>query len=80
MLKETIYDQIKNILPQHFDITVDEVNGAMNFKNDLKADSINVMELILDLEDTFKIEINDDDVENIQTVNDLVNYLNDHQN
>jgi len=52
----------------------------LNFQNDLDADSIDFVELVMDLEDTFGAEIPDDDAEKLQTVGEAVEYIKNHQN
>ncbi|HAJ54730.1 MAG TPA: acyl carrier protein, partial [Lactobacillus sp.] len=51
----------------------------LNFKQDLDADSIDIVEFVLELEDAFGAEIPDDDAEKIQTVQDAVDYIKAHQ-
>jgi acyl carrier protein len=57
---------------------VDEAQVALeaSFKDDLGADSLDVVELVMELEDEFDMEISDDDAEKIATVGDAVNYIN----
>ena len=51
----------------------------MSFTDDLGADSLDVVELVMELEDNFGIQISDDDVEEIRTVEDIVKYIDSHQ-
>ena len=56
----------------------DKVKPEASFADDLKADSLAVVELVLALEEAFKIEIPDEDTEKIKTVGDVINYINSH--
>lgn len=57
----------------------DQITEKLNFKEDLNADSIDIVEFVLELEDTFGAEISDEDAEKLTTVADAVNYISEHQ-
>ncbi|MCC3238043.1 acyl carrier protein [Pediococcus acidilactici] len=57
----------------------DQITEKLNFKDDLNADSIDIVEFVLELEDTFGAEISDEDAEKLTTVADAVNYISEHQ-
>ncbi|KRN29639.1 hypothetical protein IV38_GL000526 [Lactobacillus selangorensis] len=78
MTDQEIYDKIAKLLEDHFDLTADKISNDLNFKRDLDADSIDMVEFVLELEDTFGAEIPDDDAEKIQTVGDAVKYIQAH--
>ena len=80
MEKKEIFDKIVTILTDRFDITSDSVTGATNFAEDFAADSIDLVELVLELEDTFGEEIPDDEAAQLTTVDDAVRYIAQHQN
>lgn len=61
-----------------FEIDADKVTDTMSIKDDLNADSISVMEFVLELEDEFGTEISDEDAEQIETVGGAVDYISSH--
>ncbi|RMC61532.1 acyl carrier protein [Lactobacillus sp. ESL0259] len=80
MSKEEIFNKIKDILADNFEVDKDKITDETNFTSDLDADSIDLVEFILQLEDEFGAEISDEDAEKIKTVGDAVNYVANHQN
>ena len=64
------------IIAKHFEINAEDVKENTNIKDDLNADSISVMEFVLELEDEFGTEIPDEEAEKINTVGDAVNFIN----
>lgn len=80
MSKDQILNQVKDLMAQQFEIEPKEITLDTNFQEDLDADSIDLTEFILTLEDVFDKEIPDEDSVKIKTVNDAVNYINEHQN
>ncbi|MCF4061433.1 acyl carrier protein [Pediococcus acidilactici] len=67
------------ILADRFELDADQITEKLNFKEDLNADSIDIVEFVLELEDTFGAEISDEDAEKLTTVADAVNYISEHQ-
>ncbi|MBU6081328.1 MULTISPECIES: acyl carrier protein [Allobacillus] len=74
-----VFDRIKNIIVERLDVDESKVTENASFKDDLEADSLDVVELIMELEDEFDLEIADEDAEKIETVGDAVNYINSNQ-
>lgn len=72
--KET-FEQLKRLIVELLEVDDSEVVPEASFADDFNADSLDLIELISAVEDTFKIEIPDEDVEKIQTVQDAVNYI-----
>lgn len=70
--------KVKEIICAQLEVAADKVRGEASFVDDLKADSLAVVELVLALEEAFGIEIPDEDTEQIKTVNDAVNYIKTH--
>ncbi len=66
------------VISNHFEIDTDKVTDELNIKDDLKADSISIMEFVLELEDEFGTEISDEDAEQIETVGGAVDYISSH--
>ncbi|GAB9258631.1 MULTISPECIES: acyl carrier protein [Ligilactobacillus] len=79
MTENEILTKITTIIEDHFDVSTDKVTEQTNFKTDLDADSIDLVEFVLELEDTFGAEISDEDAEQIVTVKDAVDYIASHQ-
>lgn len=79
MTENEILTKITTIIEDHFDVSADKVTEQTNFKTDLDADSIDLVEFVLELEDAFGAEISDEDAEQIVTVKDAVDYIASHQ-
>ncbi len=71
-----VFDRVKQIIVDRLDVDEAKVTMEASFKEDLEADSLDVVELVMELEDEFDMEISDDDAEKINTVGDAVNYIN----
>lgn len=80
MTEEEIFTKIKDILADNFEVSKDKITKETNFTTGLDADSIDLVEFILQLEDEFGAEISDEDAEKIKTVGDAVSYIASHQN
>ncbi|MGM7701138.1 acyl carrier protein [Pseudalkalibacillus sp. Hm43] len=74
-----IQERITKIIVDRLGVDEEEVKVESSFKEDLGADSLDVVELVMELEDEFDMEISDEDAEKIATVGDVVNYINSHQ-
>lgn len=74
-----IFDRVKAIIVDRLDADESKVKMESTFKDDLGADSLDVVELIMELEDEFDLEISDEDAEKIVTVGDVVTYISQHQ-
>ena len=70
-----VFDRVKDILVTQLDLDDDKVTAASGIAEDLGADSLDVVELLMAIEDEFGIEIPDEEIENIKTVDDLVKYI-----
>ncbi|RCW70749.1 acyl carrier protein [Saliterribacillus persicus] len=69
------FDRVKQIVIDRLDVEESKVTLEASFKDDLEADSLDVVELVMELEDEFDMEIADEDAEKIATVGDAVNYI-----
>lgn len=72
-----MFEKIRDIVAEKVGVEVDEITMETSFADDLEADSITLFELVMALEDEFDIEIDDESIEQIKTVGDIVNYLED---
>lgn len=75
MTEQEIFDKVKKVTVEELGVKDDEVTMTASFTEDLGADSLDVVELVMALEEEFGIEIPDDDVTNLKTVNDAVEYI-----
>ena len=71
--------KVKEIIVQQLGVDADKVTPEASFVDDLGADSLDVVELVMAFEEEFGMEIPDEDAEQLQTVGDAINYLRDHQ-
>lgn len=76
--REEVFSKVAAIIAKHFEINTEDVKENTNIKDDLNADSISVMEFVLELEDEFGTEISDEDAEKIETVGAAVDYIASH--
>lgn len=74
-----VFDAVKDILVAQLDLDEASVSGSSNIAEDLGADSLDVVELLMAIEDEFGLEIPDDEIENIKTVDDLVKYIESNE-
>ncbi len=70
-----IADRVKKIVVEHLGVEADKVNEGASFIEDLSADSLDTVELVMAFEEEFGVEIPDDAAESIQTVGDAVKFL-----
>ena len=70
-----LFERVKEVIVKQLSVPESNVTESASFHGDLSADSLDTVELVMALEDEFKIEIPEEDAENIQTVGDAVRYL-----
>lgn len=70
-----VFDKIKDIIVEQLDIEEDAVTMEASITDDLGADSLDVVDLVMSIEESFDVEIPDEEVENIKTVGDIVKYI-----
>ena len=73
-----IFEKVAAILAEQLDAEEDTITMETSLVDDLGADSLDVVDLVMTLEDEFDMEIPDEDIENVRTVGDIVKYLEDH--
>ena len=78
MSSEEIFDKVKKIIVDQLGIAEANITLESSFIDDLGADSLDIVELIMALEEEFDIEIPDEDAEKVVTVSDVVDYIKDH--
>lgn len=70
-----VLEKVKAILSEQFDVEEEKITAETDLQEDLGADSLDVVDLLMSIEDEFEIEIPDDEIENIKTVGALVSYI-----
>lgn len=75
MTEQEIFDQVKSILVERLGVDEKRITPETTFKDDLGADSLDIVELVMELEDTFDTEISDEDAEELTTVGKAVSYI-----
>ena len=78
MNSEDIFDNVKKIIIDQLGVQEASVTKEASFIDDLGADSLDIVELIMALEEEYDIEIPDEDAEKVSTVGDVVEYIKDH--
>ena len=79
MTDGTTFERLKKIIVEQLGVDEEEVSAQASFVEDLNADSLDLVELIMSLEEEFGMEISDEDAEKIQKVSDAVEYIEEHQ-
>lgn len=79
MAEKTIEQRIKDIIIEQLGVTADQVTPGAKFIEDLGADSLDTVELVMALEEEFGLEIPDDEAEKLQSVGDVIKHVEDSQ-
>ena len=73
-----VFDQIKEILAEQLDLDESKITMDSDIVEDLEADSLDVVDLVMSMEDTFGVEVPDVAIENFKTVGDIVRYIEEN--
>jgi acyl carrier protein len=77
--RDEVFERIKEVLADRLSVEESDITEEANFQEDLDADSLDLVEMIMELEDQFGIKIPDEDAQKIQTVGQAVDYVTSHQ-
>lgn len=70
-----VLEKVKAILAEQFDVEEDKITADTDLQENLGADSLDVVDLLMSIEDEFEVEVPDEEIENIKTVGSLVSYI-----
>lgn len=73
-----VFEKVKAILSEQFDVEEDSITSDTSIADDLGADSLDVVDLLMSIEDEFEFEVPDEEIDNIKTVGELVKYIEDN--
>lgn len=71
-----VLEKVIEIVANELSVSKEDLNEKTHLQDDLNADSLDAVELIMSIEDEFDIEISDDEAQNLRTIGDIVNYIN----
>ena len=74
-----VFEKIQEILAAQFDVEADSITNDTDIQQDLNADSLDIVDLIMSIEDEFEVEVPDDAVDEVKTVGDLVKFIEKQQ-
>ena len=78
MTKEKIIEKLFNIISEEMDIDVEEISLDANIREDFDADSLDIIDIIMDIEDELSVEVPDEVLNDLITVNDVVEYIEEN--
>ena len=78
-MSSSVFERLQKILAEQFEIDEDDITLNSDIVDDLGADSLDLVDLVMSIEDEFEIEVPDEAIEEIKTVDDAVKYIEDHE-
>ena len=78
-MNEEIYEKLKGIIVEQLGVKVEEISPEAHFADDLGADSLDIVEMIMAVEEEFTIQVSDDEAETLQTVQDVAKFIEEHK-
>ncbi len=79
MADTSVEQKVKSIIAEQLGVGEEEIKPESSFIEDLGADSLDIVELVMAMEEEFEVEIPDEEAEHIKTVGDAINYVNTHK-
>ena len=79
MSSQSIEEKVKNIIVEQLGVTAEQVTPQASFIEDLGADSLDTVELVMAFEEEFGVEVPDEDAEKLLSVGDVIKYIEEHQ-
>ena len=73
-----IFDEVKEILAEQLNVDINKIDNASNLADDLGADSLDAIDIVMTIEDRYSIEVPDEVIENMETVDDIVSFIETH--
>jgi acyl carrier protein len=70
-----VLDKIRDVVVKKFKVQPENVSGKTRLREDLNVDSLDAVELIMELEDTFNVKISDDEAQKLKTIGDIVSFI-----
>ena len=77
-MNQEVFEKIKTVIIELLDVDEDQITPEARFREDLEADSLDLVELIMEFESVFGAEISDEDAQKITTVGEAVSYISEH--
>ncbi len=74
-----MFEEIAKLIAEHLDIDVSQIKPDSDFITDLSADSLDIVEMLIDMENTYGIEFEDTDMQSVKTVNDVIKFIEAHK-
>ena len=74
-----LFEKVKEIVANQLNVDADKITMETNLMEDLKADSLDIVELIMDLENEFDLQIPDEDLPKVTTISDIIKYIEAHR-
>ena len=78
-MSSSVFERLQKILAEQFEIDEDDITLNSDIVDDLGADRLDLVDLVMSIEDEFEIEVPDEAIEEIKTVDDAVKYIEDHE-
>lgn len=78
-MSSSVFERLQKILAEQFEIDEDDITLNSDIVDDLGADSLDLVDLVMSIEDEFEIEVPDEAIEEIKMVDDAVKYIEDHE-
>ena len=79
MTATNVETKVKGIIAEQLGVSEEEIKATSSFIEDLGADSLDIVELVMAMEEEFEVEIPDEEAEHIKTVQDAINFINEHK-